>query len=132
MHTTIVTPQLSDIDAFRHVNFQVIHRWFESGRLPMYRLFVPDLNPNKLRLVMVRLEVDYLAEIFLGTDVEIRTWVAQIGNSSFRVQQEAYQNGRLCAQGTVVLVHFDNAQKKSVPLDEELREQLTTLLRESP
>ncbi len=122
MLTTEITPQLSDLDSFQHVNYQVVHRWFEAGRLPLYRMFAPDLNPKRLKLVMVRLEVDYIAEMFLGSEVEIRTWISRVGNSSFHISQEARQNGNLTARGTIVLVHFDHQTKQSVPLTPEFRE----------
>lgn len=124
MITTKITPQLSDIDSFQHVNYRVVHRWFEEGRLPIYKLFVPDLNLERLRLVMVRLEVDYLAEMFLGAEVEIRTSISKIGNTSFHITQEAYQNVKCCARGIVVLVHFDRETKESLPLTPEFRELL--------
>lgn len=129
MLTTTITPQLSDLDSFRHVNYMVVHRWFEAGRLPMYRRFAPDLAPERLRLVMVRLEVDYVAEMFAEDEVEIHTSVVRIGSSSFHILQEAHQSRKLCARGVVVLVHLDNDTKKPLPLPKEYRDYLETLVK---
>jgi len=95
--------------------------------MPICRLFAPDHNLALMRLVMVHVEADFLAEMFLGSDVEIRTGISKIGNSSFHIAQEAYQNGKLSARGTVVLVHFDRETKKAIPITPEIREQMKNI-----
>ena len=92
--------------------------------MPICRLLAPDLTLDQMRVVMVRVEADYLAEMFLGNDVEIRTTVSKIGNSSFHLTHEARQNGKLTARGTVVLVHFDYETKQPLPLTPDLRQKL--------
>ncbi|MCL2305593.1 MAG: acyl-CoA thioesterase [Planctomycetaceae bacterium] len=119
-----ITPQFSDVDSFQHINHLAILRWFEAARMPICRLFAPDNNVARMRLIMVRVEADYLAEMFLGNDVEIRTRVAKIGNTSFHIAQEAYQNGKQTVRGTVVLVHFDHETKKTIPFTPEFRKTL--------
>ena len=126
-----VSPQFSDVDSFQHINHLATLRWFEAGRMPICQLFAPDLDLAQMRLVMVRIEADYLAEMFLGSDVEIRTAVSKIGNSSFHIAQEAYQNGKLTARGTVVLVHFDRETKRAVPLTPEMRQSLEDIKRQT-
>ena len=120
----IVTPQLCQIDFFRHVNHLALPMWFELGREPLYRIFAPDLEFDKLTLIMAHIDIDFLRQIYLGYDVEIRTVIGKIGNSSFRVEQEAWQQDQCCARGHVVLVHFDFATQKSVPLPDDIRRRL--------
>jgi len=126
-----ISPQVSDIDLFQHINHLAILRWFEAGRMPICRLFTPDHNLALMRLVMVHVEADFLAEMFLGSDVEIRTTISKIGNSSFHIAQEAYQNGKLSARGTVVLVHFDRETKKAIPITPEIKENLEDIRRQT-
>ena len=69
-------------------------------------------------------DYDYLKQIFLGQDVEIRTHILKIGNSSFTLGQEAWQDGQLKVKGTCVLVHFDFMEQKSVSIPDDIRLQL--------
>ena len=124
MLTRTVTPQLCQIDFFRHVNHLAVPTWFELGREPLYRLFSPELNFDDLTIIMAHLDLDFLRQMYLGHDVEIRTVVSHIGNTSFHVTQEAWQLGQCCSRGKVVLVHFDFKVQKSVPIPDNLRRQL--------
>jgi len=119
-----VTPQLCQIDCFRHVNHLAIPTWFELAREPLYRFFAPDMNFDDLTVIMAHLDVDMLRQMYLGHDVEIRTVVSKIGNSSFTVEQEAWQQDNCCARGHVVLVHFDFVTQKPVSLPDDIRHQL--------
>ena len=124
MLTRTVTPQLCQIDFFRHVNHLAIPTWFELAREPLYRIFSPELKFDDLTMIMAHLDLDFLRQMYLGHDVEIRTVVSKIGNSSFTVEQEAWQLGQCCARGHVVLVHFDFQTQKSVLLPDDIRSRL--------
>ena len=77
------------------------------------------------------IEVEFVKEIFYGSDVEIKTGIEKLGNSSLVVYQEAWQNDALAAKGRAVMVHFDHQEKKSMPIPEEVREQLAEHLVEA-
>ncbi|MDR1493942.1 MAG: hypothetical protein LBT05_14670, partial [Planctomycetaceae bacterium] len=70
------------------------------------------------------LDLDFIEQMYLGQNVEIRTAISKIGNRSFCVEQEAWQNSRCCTRGHVALVHFDAATQKSIPLPEDIRQRL--------
>ena len=114
MFRTTVTPKFGDLDGLRHINNNTLGDWFETGRNELFRIFTPDL----------KVDYDYLKQIFLGQDVEIRTHILKIGNSSFTLGQEAWQDGQLKVKGTCVLVHFDFMEQKSVPIPDNIRLQL--------
>ena len=50
--------------------------------------------------------------------------VAKIGNTSFTVHQEAWQNGQLGAQGNAVVVHYDFANRKPLRIPDDIRARL--------
>ena len=124
MWSKIVTPSFGDIDGLRHVNNCMLPVWFELAREPVFRLFHPDLSYDRWQLIMARISVDFLAQMRLGADVEIRTSVRKIGRSSLTVHQEAWQNGEMAARGEAVIVHYDFAGRKSLPIPEDVREKL--------
>ncbi len=123
MFKTIVTPRFGDIDGLRHVNNTVLGVWFEQARNPVFRMFTPDLDLSyeNWKLIMVRTEFDFLGEMYYGEDIEIRTFILKIGNSSFTMGHEAWQEGMLKVRGKAVVVHFNFIEKKSVPIPEPIR-----------
>ena len=126
MYKTVVTPRFGDIDGLRHVNNTVLAVWFEQARNPIFRMFTPDLDLNyeNWKLIMVRTEFDFLSEMYYGEDVEIRTFIVKVGNSSFTMGHEAWQNEKLAVRGKAVVVHFDFIEKKSIIIPDSIRVQL--------
>jgi acyl-CoA thioester hydrolase len=124
-HLTI-TPQFGNTDGLGHINNIVLANWFEQARTPIFRLFTPDLaiNTDKWKLIMVRTEYDFLGELFFGRDVEIKSYILKIGNTSFTIGHEAWQNGGLRVRGKAVLVHYDFNLRKSIPITGDIRDTL--------
>lgn len=132
MFVRTLEPAFYDTDALGHVNNTRLPAWFELARNDLFRLFTPDLDPRKWRLIMARMEIDYRAELHYGQEIEIRTYLSRLGNSSFTVTQEARQNGQLTNLGHTVLVHFDHEAKRAVPIEGDLRDALTAHLQRAP
>ncbi len=126
MFKTKVTPSFGDIDGMKHVNNNRILEWFELGGLDIYRYFTPDLDLDyeNWKLIMVRKEADFVGQLRFGEDVEIRTYLLKIGNSSFTVGNEVWQSNELKAKGKTVIVHFDYVTQKSVPIPDDVRKKL--------
>ena len=127
MHSLILVPRFYETDAFGHINNTVVAGWFETGRAAVFEVFADPDDASKMPLILARIEVDFVAQIYYGTDVEIRTWVDTMGNSSFHVCQEAWQNGACVARGRAVQVYFDHATQRSAPLPQDKRDKLAAL-----
>jgi acyl-CoA thioester hydrolase len=127
MYNQTIQPRFNETDALGHINNTVVAAWFEGCRDPLFRLFMPDLNPAQWRLILAKFSVEFHAELFYGEPVEIRTWVSRVGNSSFDVSQQAWQLGKHCASGVAVMVHYDFQTKQSMPLTDHLKAQLLEL-----
>lgn len=110
----------------KHVNNTVVADWFEIGRNGIFKYFTPDLDLSyeNWKLIMVRTEFDFVSQMYFGADVEIRTYVLRIGNSSFTTGHEAWQEGELKAKGKAVIVHYDFIEKKSKPIPDDIRQKL--------
>ena len=54
----------------------------------------------------------------------LRTGIERIGNSSFVVTQQAWQNGKLVARGKAVQVYFEHDKQASAPIPERFRAEL--------
>ena len=126
MFIETVTPRFGDSDGLRHINNIALVEWFEVGRNPIFRMFTPDLDLSyeKWKLILVRTEFDYIGQMFYGRDVEIRNYITHIGNSSFTIGHEAWQDGELKAKGKAILVHYDFINQKSLPIPDSIRAKL--------
>ncbi|GHC24893.1 acyl-CoA thioesterase [Aidingimonas halophila] len=131
MFVRTIEPAFYDTDALGHINNTRLPAWFEWARNDLFKLFTPDLNPTRWTLIMARLDVEFHAELHFGKEVEIRTYLSRLGNSSLTVTQEAWQEGNLGARGNVVLVHYDHELKQAVPISGALRRALQVHLVET-
>jgi acyl-CoA thioester hydrolase len=131
MFITTVTPRFGDIDGLGHINNVVLAAWFELARNPLFRIFEPNLNVTHQTwpLIMAHTDYDFVDQLFFQPDVEIRTWIEKIGNKSFTVYHEAWQDGRLGAKGNAVIVHYDFLNGHSTPVPEDKRRILSEHLR---
>lgn len=125
MFSLQITPRFCDTDAMGHINNTVYPVWFLEGRESVLKIFNPNLATEEVSLVLAKLEIEYIEEIFFGKAVEIRTFVLRIGTSSVLVGQEAWQNEELRATATATMVNFDKHTRKSVPIPGDVKERLT-------
>ena len=124
MYLEQITPRFGDIDGLRHVNNTVIPGWFEQARNPIYRIFNPEFAFEGWNLILARYEIDFARPLSINGDVTVRTWVSRVGTSSFEVGQEAEQAGVVCTRGRTVLVHYDFASARPVPIPAAVRARL--------
>lgn len=124
MYSEILKVRFYETDALKHVSNTVVSGWFESAREPIFRLFTPELDLDSWPLILANYKIDFLEQIFFGTQVEVRTYISRIGNSSFEVYQEVWQGNKKCATGTTVMVNFDYQSQKSVKISDPIRAEL--------
>ncbi|MCK8136557.1 thioesterase family protein [Pseudoalteromonas sp. 2CM28B] len=125
MFTEKVMPRFSETDALGHINNTVLPVWFEAARVPIFKFFTPDLNPHNWKLIIAKVEVSFVGELFYAHEVKINTSIEQIGNSSFVIRQEAWQQDKCCAIGKTVMVRYDFASKTKQPLSTDEKAALT-------
>jgi len=77
---------------------------------------------------VVRLEIDFRAELFYPGQVDIGTRVLSIGRSSFRVGQGIFKGDLCAATAESVMVLMDDATRKAKPLTPQLRQWLEARL----
>jgi acyl-CoA thioester hydrolase len=125
MFTEKVMPRFSETDALGHINNTVLPVWFEAARVPIFKFFSPDLNPHNWKLIIAKVEVSFVGELFYAHEVTINTSIEQIGNSSFVIRQEAWQQDKCCAIGKTVMVRYDFVSKTKQPLSTDEKAALT-------
>lgn len=129
MLTRTFTPRLSEVIGGRHIRNDVLAIWSVEGFLEVQEMFNPDVWQSGL--IMANLNLDYISEIIWGSDVEVTTSVKNIGNASFVLLQNFYQDEHLCAKALVTLLHYNYEIQKPESIPPEVRVMLAEhLIRE--
>lgn len=124
MYTEELKVRFYETDALGHVNNTVIPAWFETGRLPVFELFTEQGNLYEVSLIVANLNVDFVRPVYFGKPVTLKTYIARIGNSSFDIGSEVWQNDQLCAKGTTILVNYDHKNGKAVAISDSIKDKL--------
>lgn len=128
MFKKVIEPRVSETDGAGHINNTTIPVWFESGRDEIFRIFTPSLSFMEWKCVIVKMNVEYVGQIYYGSPVTVLTWISRIGNSSFEVYEEIHQDQKLCAKGNATYVNFNFSTQKSEPIPEEIKNKLKSHL----
>ena len=124
---TNIVPRVSETDGVGHINNVFVPIWFEAGRREIFRIFSPNLDFVNWKLALVKVTIEYLDQLYLAENVEIRTGIEKIGNSSFTIKEEIHQTDRLCAKGEATYVNYNFNEKKSETISNEIRDKLQSV-----
>ena len=115
-----VAVRWSDIDALGHVNNAVFLTYLETGRDQFFQTLLGD---TFLDLVLVRLEIDFRAEIPLGTaEVNVTCQATHLGRTSMRTREQiTLPGGEVAARSQTVVVARDATTRTSRPWTDEER-----------
>lgn len=124
MFSEVITPRFSDTDALGHINNTKVPIWFEGARNPIFKIFTSELSTESWPLILAKIDVEFHQQMFYQQELEVRTYIGRVGNSSFTVYQEIWQQGQKCTSGTAVMVHFDYKTQKSAAIPAEIKAEL--------
>jgi len=124
-HRTSVQVRFRDIDAFGHVNNAVVSSYVEQARVTYLR-DVLDLNPigpqDRMPLILAMIQLEYLSPIFIEDRLDIGSRVDWVGNTSIGMSHELRaEGGRDLARSSSVLVTYDYAQARPMPVPDDWR-----------
>lgn len=114
-----------ELDAFGHLNHAVYLNHFEEARVRTLESVghpLQDLLDRGGGVHVVRIEVEYRRQVFLGDRLRIRTRVDEVKRSSIAVVQEALRPGEdgqeVACRARVVWVWVDDTGRpRRVPAD---------------
>jgi acyl-CoA thioester hydrolase len=115
------TLRYGDSDRQGHVNNAVFATFCESGRVGFLYDEALDLRGPGDEFVIVRLELDFRAELFYPGTVDIGTRVLTIGRSSFRLGQGIFKGESCAATAECIMVLVNGTTRKATPLTPRLR-----------
>lgn len=109
--------RFNDTDKLGHVNNAVFAVMLEQGRAELMELAGLPVGGRDQAVVIVRMELDFLAEMNWPGEVAIETEVSRVGGRSFQMRQRLVSGGALCGQAVTVMVVMDRIARRAVPID---------------
>ena len=117
LHVTNHRIRFNDTDRLGHVNNAVFAVMLEQGRAELMDWCGLPVGGQDEAVVIVRMELDFVAEMGWPGEVRIETQVMRLGGRSFTLHQRLVSGGELCAMGETVLVVLDRSLRKAVSID---------------
>lgn len=121
--TTPITVRYRDLDTENHVNNAVFATYLEVGRTDYVDL-VFEVGLANYNFVIASLSIDYERRITIEDDVEVRTEVPELGESSVPMTYEITANGETAATAETTLVFVDPESGRSAPIPQEIRDRI--------
>ena len=127
------TVRFSDLDLLGHVNNNATSTYFETARIAFFAktgLYDPAAGVDRasqIGTVVVRLCVDFRAELLYPATVKIGTRTLRLGQSSFSYRQGMFWDGRCVATAETTNVVINLTTRRPTPLTDAHRTALLAL-----
>ena len=121
--------RFSDVDVYGHVNNVEYLTYFQEARIAYMGHLAAQVGDASTpgSVVLAQCDVDYLVPIlFRAEPYDVWSRIAHVGRSSFVIENEVRDAGRVLARARVVLVGFDGATQRPAPLGEDYRALLSS------
>lgn len=123
-HRTEIQLRFNDTDALGHLNNTSYALYAEQGRVD----FLDTFRSEGVYLILAHISLDFLRQVRFRDAVYVLTRVAKVGRTSLTLDQEVYANDELAARVRSVVVMFDYAAQRPVPISAAVRVQLEPYL----
>jgi acyl-CoA thioester hydrolase len=117
--------RFADLDLLGHINNVSMAGLFEHGRGMFNHAIEVERRAPGQRWLIVRVEINYLAESFFPAPVDIASGIGRIGTSSWDIASAAFQNGK-CVATCMTTIVLTNDHGPS-PIPQDLREEFERL-----
>ena len=119
----------SDQDLLGHVNNAKLMTLAEEARIRSLGRLREQLDwTGPLDMVLRTTQTNFLRPVMYDGAITVFVWISRIGNTSYVMQHELVQHGQVCVNVEAVVVLFDSAEQAPMPLPDEVRTVLETLV----
>jgi acyl-CoA thioester hydrolase len=118
-----------DLDAMRHVNNVAFVAFMEDARMEYWKALTRVQDLKGINFILAEVSCRYLSPAYLGETILIGIRAGNLGNKSFHFEyrMEDKASGRLITEGKSVQVMYDYKQKKTMPLEQKMRDAVASL-----
>jgi acyl-CoA thioester hydrolase len=117
--------RIADINYGGHVSNAAVLSYFQDARIA-YLANIGSFSELAVGegcgLIMPEAQVRYLAEMFLGEELQIGVRVAEMRQSALVMAYRIVRGDKVTAEGTTALVVFDYQLRKARRIPQELRQ----------
>jgi acyl-CoA thioester hydrolase len=121
--------RFGDLDPNQHVNNAVYATYFETGRVSLMKDRSYGVMPPGFAWVMVRLDMNFRAELHWPNTIELGLGVSKFGRTSVTFDQVVFSGGKCIASAVSTTVLLDEQTRKPTPLTAEIIRSLQPWLR---
>ena len=124
VHTETIPIRWGDMDALGHVNNTVYFRYMEQARISWFDTLGLARSGTAEGPAIINASCSFLKPLVYPGDVEVKTYVGQVGRSTFETWMEMRPSCDpevIYAEGSAKVVWVDYARGRSAPLPENLR-----------
>ncbi|MFE4523747.1 acyl-CoA thioesterase [Cytobacillus firmus] len=121
-HTTEIVTRYCESDALGHINSVSYFIYLEQARVEFILENKIVKSIDQWPFVLVSTNCDYKKQIYINDLIVIKTFVKDIGRSSFKLGHEFIRQAgnELLAYAEAVIVHYDFHSQKSSPIPKEM------------
>lgn len=121
-HEKQIQMRFADLDAMNHVNNGFQMHYFDVGRIYYFSdILHREVDWTNDFLVLVHLELDFIAPIEMGMDIYVQTKTIRFGNKSMKMFQRIIDKKTGAVKSTCfsILSGYNREKQCSVGLPEE-------------
>jgi YbgC/YbaW family acyl-CoA thioester hydrolase len=118
-----------DLDAMRHVNNVAFVAFMEDARMQYWKALRKVEGLKDINFILAEVSCRYLSPAHLGETIQIGIRARNLSNKSFNFEyrMEDKASGRPITEGKSVQVMYDYKQKKTMPLEQKMRDAFASL-----
>ncbi|MCP5209060.1 MAG: acyl-CoA thioesterase [Hahellaceae bacterium] len=115
-----------DQDKYGHINNTVFFRYIEEARVCWFNSIGFAVDGKGEGPILLKTGATFHRELNYPTNITIKTYALTPGNSSLPMQHEIVDasNGELYCTVDALVVWYEHASKKSIPLHHRIREEI--------
>ena len=119
--------RFNDVDKFGHVNNTIYFQFYDSGKTDYVSTVCKGFDWDCYAIFVVKIEVEFFAQIKGPDRIAVRTRTAKLGNKSFHLEQEIFDTDtqEVKSRCLSILVLYDLEQKLSMPFPDEWRKAIS-------
>ena len=120
--------RFNDVDKFGHVNNTVYFQFYDTAKTDYIATVCKGVDWERLAIVVVKLEAEFLAQIKGDSHIAGRTRVTKIGNKSFHLEQDVIDidTQEVKSRCLSIMVLFDLEHQQTIPLPDDWRQAISS------
>jgi acyl-CoA thioester hydrolase len=119
-----IMPLSTDIDQYSHVNNVVFVRWVQDVAIAHWMATSSEELRERYSWMLLRHEIDYIGQAFLGDRLIGTTWVGEAKGATFERFVELKKDGKVITKSRTVWALLDAKTLKPRRIDRAMNELL--------